>query len=316
MKALVANDYGPPQQLIVTDVPDPVPGRGQVLVRIEAAALNPLDLKLFSGAMRDMRPTEFPHIPGMDGAGTVAGLGDGVTAVSVDDQVFGFFGQTPGTIAEYALIAEGPFLSARPDALDAVHAAAIPESGLTAISLVRASELDRDKSVLVIGASGGIGLFAVPLAAAEGAEVLATATPEDAEHVRGLGATHAIDYRGSDAIEETLRLIPDGVDVVIDLIAAGPALASSSRAVRPGGRLISPLGGPDAAGLGRGDIEVIYTGLSAHREPGDLDDLGARIAAGTLHVELGHIYTLEQAPQAFVDFAEKHTRGKLVVTVP
>ena len=102
----------------------------------------------------------------------------------------------------------------------------------------------------------------------------------------------------------------------MDLVGAGPALAASARAVRAGGRLVSPLGGPDAAALGREDIEVIYTGLSAHREPGDLDDLGARVAAGSLRIEIGQVYALDQAPKAFEDFASKHTRGKLVVTVP
>jgi NADPH2:quinone reductase len=314
MKALVANDYGPPSQLTVAEVEDPEPAPGQVLVAIAAAALNPLDLKQVTGAVREFSPIEFPYIPGMDGAGTVAAVGAEVSRFSVGAEVFGFFGQTPGTIAQYALIAESPFLAARPAELDAVRAAAIPESGLTALSLLRAAALTAGQSALVIGATGGIGMFVVQLAARDGAVVLATAGPQDSEYVRALGATATLDYKSSDVIEGALSLHPDGVDVVFDLVNMGPALTASAQAVSSGGQLISPLGGPDAAALGREDITATYTGLSASREPADLEELGAQVAAGTLTVEVGDVYALEDATQAFVDFAATHTRGKLVVT--
>jgi NADPH:quinone reductase len=314
MKALVANDYGPPSQLMVAEVADPRPARGQVLIAIEAAALNPLDLKLVTGAARDFSPIDFPYVPGMDGAGRIAAVGADVTRFTGGEEVFGFFGQTPGTIAEYALIADGDYLAVRPGELDPARAAAIPESGLTASSLSRGAALKAGQSALVIGATGGIGMFLVQLAARDGATVLATAGPEDSDYVRGLGATETLDYKRGDVVEETLRLHPNGVDAVFDLVNMGPALARSARAVRSGGRLISPLGGPDAGALGRGDITVTYTGLSANREPGDLVELGARVAAGDLIVEVGGVYKLDDSPQAFIDFAESHTRGKLVVT--
>jgi len=313
MKALVANAYGPPSALTVTDMADPEPAAGEVLVAVEAAALNPFDLKVMTGAVRDFNPIEFPYIPGMDAAGTIAAVGPGVTRFSGGEEVFGFFGQTPGTMAEYAVIADGPFLSTRPGELDAIRAAAIPEAGLTAISLLRAVGLHAGSTVLVIGATGGIGMFIVQLAARDGAAVLATAGPEDSEYVRGLGAAEALDYRAGDVVEETLRLHPGGVDVVFDLVNMGADLAPSAQAVRPGGRLISPRGG-HADGLGRDDITVVQTGLGEHREPVDLDRLGAQVAAGVLAIEIGAVYMLENGPQAFVDLAETHTRGKLVVT--
>jgi NADPH:quinone reductase len=313
MKALVANAYGPPSALEVADVADPEPGPGEVLVAVEAAALNPFDLKVLTGAVRDFNPVEFPYIPGMDAAGTIAGVGPGVSRFSGGEEVFGFFGQTPGTMAEYAVIADGPFLSTRPGELDPIRAAAIPEAGLTALSLLRAVALQAGSTVLVIGATGGIGMFIVQLAARDGATVLATAGPEDSEYVRGLGAAEALDYRAGDVIEEALRLHPGGVDVVFDLVNMGPALAPSAHAVRPGGRLISPRAG-DTSLLGRDDITVVQTGLGEHREPVDLDRLGAQVAAGVLAIEIGAVYMLDNGLQAFVDFAETHTRGKLVVT--
>jgi NADPH:quinone reductase len=312
MKALVANDYGPPSQLTVTDVADPQPGAGEVLVAVEAAALNPFDLKVLTGALREFAPIEFPYIPGMDAAGTIAAVGPGVTRFSGGEEVFGFFG--PGTIAEYAVIADSPFLATRPGELDAIRAAAIPEAGLTAISLLRAVALQAGSTVLVIGATGGIGMFIVQLAARDGAIVLATAAPEDNEYVRGLGAAEALDYRAGDVIEDTLRLHPGGVDVVFDLVNKGPDLARSAQALRPGGRLISPLGAADDVPLGRDDITLVHTGMAEHREPVDLDRLGAQVAAGVLAIEIGAVYMLESGPQAFVDLAETHTRGKLVVT--
>lgn len=311
MKALVANDYGkPPSNLEVTDVPDPTPGPGQLLVRIEAAALNPFDLKLITGALREMVPVTFPHQIGMDGSGVVVGTGDGVSGLTNGDPVVGFFGATPGTIAEYAVIDVGPAVSRRPDGVDAVHAAAVPESGMTALTLWRAAGLRSGDSVLVIGATGGVGMFVVQFALAEGAHVIATASGEDAAYVRGLGAAEVVDYKSIDVVEEALRMRPGGVDVVIDLIGMGEDILTSARAVREGGRVVSPRSGPDE--LGR-DVSAVYIG-SFVSKPGDLEGLLAQMTDGTLKVEVSLVYTLDEAPRAMADFASRHTRGKVAIT--
>jgi NADPH:quinone reductase-like Zn-dependent oxidoreductase len=312
MKALVATDYGsPPSNLEVTEVPDPVPGPGELLVRIEAAALNPIDLKLITGVLKDVMPVTFPHLIGMDGSGTVAGLGEGVAGYAEGDPIVGFFHNHPGTVAEYALIEEGPALVARPEALDAVHAAAIPESGLTALMLLGAAELQPGEVVLVIGATGGVGLFLVQLAAAAGAQVIATARgEEDVDYVRGLGAAEVVDYKDADAVEQTLELHPDGVDVVFDMVNLGDAVTASARAAREGGRLVSPLRGPED--LGR-NVAAVYPGSMSPR-PGELERLVAQVAEGKLKVEVSHTYTLDESPRAMADFAEKHKRGKFVIT--
>ncbi|MFD2122970.1 zinc-binding dehydrogenase [Streptomyces cirratus] len=176
-----------------------------------------------------------------------------------------------------------PRLAHRPQNLDAVHAAAIPESGMTAVCLLRAVGLTGGESVLVIGATGGVGLYAVQLAHALRARVIATATAQDADYICGLGAADTVDYRQSDVVEETLKLVPDGVDVVVDLVNRGEGLAAVARAARPGGRLVSPLSGPDD--LGRG-VTPVYIG-SFVPEPGDLEDLASRAADGGLRVEIG-----------------------------
>ncbi len=311
VRALLVQDYGPPSQLALGELAAPTPGSGQVLVRVRAAGLNPFDLKQLTGAFKGGSSSlEFPYVPGMDGAGTVVELGDGVQGVAVGGEIFGFFGRTPGTIAEFALLDVGDYLALRPAALDAVHAAALPLSGVTAKTLLRAFEPAAGQSLLVIGASGGIGMFVVQLAAAAGVEVLATAGPSETEYVLGLGATHALDYTSEDPVELALAVHPGGVDGVIDLVNGGDAVLGSARALRPAGRFVSPLGGPSE--LGRG-ITASYVSLTLL--PGDLEDLAARAASGALRVEVSRVYPFGEAGQAFVDFAAGHTRGKLVVDI-
>lgn len=317
MQALLAHSFGPPTQLVLGEAPQPEPGPQQVLVRMRAAALNPFDLKQLTGAFGE-GSLQFPHIPGRDGAGFIAALGEGVEGLAVGEEVLGFFGRTPGTLAEYALLDAGPYLAHRPEGLDPEHAAALPLAGITAKSLLRALELEPASAsaaasgsrVLVVGATGGIGMFAVQLATAAGAEVLATAGPEDREYVLGLGAAHALDYTSGDLVEQVLAIHPEGVDAIVDLVNSGEGIRASAQALRPGGRLASPLGGPED--LDRG-VEALYMSLTL--QEGDLDDLAARAAEGTLRVEVSRVFPFAEAVAAFVEFAEGHTRGKLVVSL-
>jgi NADPH:quinone reductase-like Zn-dependent oxidoreductase len=312
MKALVATDYGPPQQVLrVAEVPPPAPGPGQVLVKVAAAALNPVDVGLITGGMRQMMPIRHPFVIGMDASGTVASVGTGVTGYAGGEPVLGFSSFIAGTVAEYTVIDAGPCLARRPADLDPLRGAAIPESGLTAKHLLRAAELKPGQSMLVVGATGGIGMFAVQLAAAGGVEVIATAPPPDMDYVLGLGAAHVVDYTADDVVKQTLVAYPDGVDVVLDLVNAGPALADVAVAARPGGRVVSPLAGPSDLGP---EVTAVYIGRMTPK-PGDLDDLASRAASGGLHIEVGAAYPLDQAVSAVMDFAGKHVRGKVVITV-
>lgn len=314
MKALVFDDYGNPDTARVADVPTPKVKDGFLLVRIHAAGVNPFDYKVVTGAVKDWIKTKFPYVPGMDGSGVVAEVGNGVEGWKPGDAIVAMFPH--GTFAQYALLsASEKRIARKPDRLDFEHAAALPEAGLTAKTMVRAANVHESQRVLIIGASGGIGLFATQLARALGAHVIGTGKREDAEYLRTLGASDVIDYTAGDTIAQTRQRYPDGVDVVLDVTNGGEAVLRDAEVLRSGGTIVSSLYGPEQSAFPAG-VTVQYIQLTA--QPGDLDDLAQRAAAGALRVEIGKRYDLSQAAQALSDLVDpaKHTRGKLVVRVP
>lgn len=322
MKAVVAPGYGPPEQYIVADMPVPRPGPGQILVRIAAASVNPADIVLASGKFRDFAPLEFPHVPGNDFAGTVIEVGDGVTAYRAGDEIFGqsvpralraMAGATrpslsTGTLAEYAVFeADTPLLTRRPPGLPAEEAAALATTGLTARALMTTAKVQPGETVLVIGATGGVGTALIPLLAAAQARVTATATDLDAGLLRDLGATQVIGYAEAE--------YPAGTDAAFNLVLPGDQLAGLARAIRPGGRLLTityPV--PDQASTGRDDIALHFV-LDMDSALGGMREVGELAARGDLSATIARRYTLDQGPQACVDFARQHTTGKLVVTM-
>lgn len=311
MKALVVNDYGPPQAASVRETAVPDIKDGFLLVRLHAAAVNPFDVKLVTGQVKDWVPVTFPYIPGMDGAGIVVDVGNGVEGWHEGDAMVGMFAR--GAFAQYALIsASDKKLARKPDGLNFDKAAALPEASLTAMTILRAGNVSQDQKVLIIGATGGIGLFATQLASARGAVVIATGKAQDTQYLRDLGVTDVIDYGAGDTVAQVRRKYPDGVDVVIDLVNMGEALLRDADVLREGGTLVSPLGGPDQSAFA-GNISVRYIQMSAQR--GDLEAIAQRAADGKLRVEIGATYDLEQAPQALADLIDpaKHTRGKLII---
>lgn len=311
MKALVAREYGPLEDLVVAEMPVPVPGPGQMLVRTEAAALNPADTGLITGAMRDALPVEHPFIPGVDTTGIVIAVGGGVTRFAVGDAVLAWNGIPSGTLAEFAIVGDGPGTAHRPAALDPARAAALPTATLTGAALLDAAEVKPGGSLLIVGASGGIGSFLVQLAVQADVRVVATGRAQDEEQVRGLGAHEFIDYRSADVAAETRRLVPDGVDAVIDLALAGPALAGSAAAVRPGGLLVSPKGGPDVFD---GGVAGVYTGVT--RPEGRLEGFAVQAAEGRLRVPIAVEYPFADVRQAVIDFPRRHLLGKAIIVFP
>ncbi|MET9437233.1 NADP-dependent oxidoreductase [Streptomyces sp. NPDC006551] len=308
MKALIARSYGPLEDLEFSDEPAPTPGPGQLLVRLQATSLNAVDKVLVTGAMRDALPVRHPFIPGVDVSGVVEAVGENVTRFSVGDAVIAWNSVTAGALAEYIVINDAPSVALRPAGLTPAQGAALPTGALTAAALLDAVRAESG-SVLIVGAAGGVGSFVVQLAKQAGLTVLATGRADDEPFLRRLGADHVLDYRNVDVAQEAHRLADGGVDIVIDLANAGPALAATAAAAKAGGQLVSPLGGPSAFERG---VTAVYTGT---RTPlGRLEELAAKAEDGRLSVEIDSDYPFGQADQALVDFASKHVRGKVTVT--
>lgn len=322
MKAVVAADYGPPERYAVAEVPVPRPGLGQMRVRIAAASVNPADVRLPGGEFRGVVEAQFPYIPGVDFAGTVTEIGEGVSAYAVGDEVFGtavprvlraMAGTRPsvgtGAMAQYAVVeADTPLIAHRPAGLAAPDAAALATAGQAALATVRAADVRAGERVLVVGATGGVGTAVLPLLAAAGAHVIATATDADAEVVRGLGAKEVIGYQQAD--------YPVGdVDVAINVVLPGDRLAGVAAALRAGGRLVTitfPI--TTAEMIGRDDVEVRFI-LDMDGELASMREVGEAGARGELRATIARRYSLEEGPQACADFLREHTLGKRVVVV-
>jgi NADPH:quinone reductase-like Zn-dependent oxidoreductase len=213
-----------------------------------------------------------------------------------------------GSLAEYAVFeADTPFLSHRPSAVTVEHAAALATTGLTARALMTTARVQPGETVLVVGATGGVGTAVVPLLAAGKARVIATATAADADVLRGLGADQIIGYAEED--------YPTGVDVALNLTLPSDRLVGVAKTLRPGGRLLTityPV--PKRDWIGRDDVDMHFV-LDMDGTLGGMREVGESAGTGELPATIGRRYSLDEGPQACVDFARLHTTGKLVVTM-
>src|ERR1700740_145511 len=224
MRAATVTEYGATP--VVAEIPTPKAGQGQVLIRLRAAGVNPMDLWLASGAWKPM-PATFPMVLGADGAGVVEKLGEGTSRYSVRDDLFGQLLIAPlgsvGTYAEYVAVTEDAPLARVPSGLDDVVAAALPTAGGAGLALVDLLEPLTNKTVLIVGAGGGVGSFTTQFAANAGGKVIANVRIRDAERMSAYGAIETIDHRAIALPAAVRRAHPDGVDVLIDLVDADAA---------------------------------------------------------------------------------------------
>lgn len=320
MRAATQFRYGPPSVVTVTEVPRPRPGPGEVLVQVGAVSLHPGDHFVMSGEPRlvrlvfGLRRPRNP-VPGRDLAGVVAAVGPGVTTLGVGDAVFGWV--NGGALAEY-VVAPADHLVPRPAALSAEEAAAVPTSAMTALQALRdIARVQPGQTVLVTGASGGVGSFAVQIALVLGAEVTGVCSTRNLELVRSLGADHVLDYTSTDVTTGTQRY-----DVILDSVEAQP-LASMRRALAPTGTLIpnSGHGGRWVGPLGRIARARMLSGVTRQRlrpftstsRRADLLTLAELLTAGLVTPVIDRRYPLEQAAEALRHVGTGHARGKVVV---
>lgn len=297
----------------VTDVAEPRPEAGEVLVKVAASSINGFDAATAAGYLQQLMEHRFPLVPGKDFAGTVAAVGEGVDGLAVGDPVFGvvmkpFLGA--GSLAEYVTVPAGYGVARIPDGLSVAHAGALGLAGTAALDSVNAAAPNAGETVLVSGATGGVGALVVQIAAARGARVIATARPgEETDFVRSLtdAEVHVADYSG-DLADQVRAVAPDGVDAVVHLAGDGTQLVGL---LRPGGRIVSTLGfGPDAV---EGQ-DVTAISVMADANPATLATLAADVASGALQVLVTATYPLEQTPKAFADFGSG-ALGKLAITL-
>lgn len=305
MKAAQIHGFGGPEVLVYEDAPRPKPNQNEILVRVHAAGVNPVDWKIRSGMFKGGRESAFPLILGFDVSGTVEQLGEGVSNVQVGDPVYANI--PGGAYAEYVAFA-AQAAAPKPKSLDFVQAASVPVAALTAWqALFEHGKLSAGQTVLVHAAAGGVGNFAVQFAHRRGARVIGTASARNHDFVRSLGADEVIDYTTA-RFEDVAK----NVDVVFDTMG-GETQERSWGVLKPGGILVSvvnPATGQAAEAHGaRG------TFFSANSSAEQLAEIGRMIDGGQVKTHVETILPLSEARQAHEMSQSGHTRGKIVLQV-
>ncbi|HXV03581.1 MAG TPA: NADP-dependent oxidoreductase [Gaiellaceae bacterium] len=281
-----------------------------MLVRVRASSVNPADNSIAAGMLMQMGiEYEFPVILGRDYTGVVEQVGADVTRYGVGDEVFGFVLHANPTVhdgswAEFIVVPQDISIAAAPTGVDAALAGAAPLAGIAAMTAIDALAQSEGDTLLIVGATGGVGSFAVQLAARAGATVVAPALPEDDGYLRELGVSELLP-RDGDLAAAAHERHPDGFDAVLDLVNYAPDVPATL--VKDGGRVASPTG---AAGEGPRRTMVI-----AAPTPENLERLASLLADGTLRVPIQATYELGQAPGALTALATTHTQGKLAIRI-
>lgn len=307
MQAVRIHAYGGPDQLKLESAPTPTPARGEVLVKVHAAGVNPVDWKIREGAFNSPS-TKFPLTLGYDVCGTVEAVGNSVARIQVGDVVYSYINLSRGGgYAEYVTIAENE-VALKPTTLDPIEAAAVPLAALTAWqALFDNANLKSGQTVLIHGAAGGVGTFAVQFAKFKGATVIATASEKNHAYLKDLGADVVIDYN-TQKFEE----IAKDVDVVLDSIG-GDTQDRSFGVLKKGGTIVSivgPVSPQKAAEHGvRGKAMLVQPSAA------QLAEIGALIDQEKVKVVVSHIMPLADAAKAHEQSQTGHTRGKIVLKV-
>jgi NADPH:quinone reductase-like Zn-dependent oxidoreductase len=308
MKAVILESFDTPPALR-EDLPAPTPAANEVLVRVRASSVNPVDGGIASGMLKDMLEHQFPVTLGRDYVGVVEGVGDEVTRYTVGDEVFGFLMHANPTVhegswAELIVVPEDVSIAEAPAGVDPTTTGAAPLAGITAMVATDALMLSEGDSVFVVGATGGVGRLAVQLAAHAGSTVVAPALRDDEAYLRELGVGDVLSREGDVAAAARERY-SGGFDAILDLVSYTPGPFDAL--LREGGRVASPTG---AAGDGTGRTNVM-----ASPTTDNLQRLGRLLADGTLRVPVQARYELAKAPEALTALANSHTQGKIGIRV-
>jgi NADPH:quinone reductase-like Zn-dependent oxidoreductase len=313
MRTIAVKTFGGPIALI--DLPTPEIVAGEVLIRVRAAGVNPFDWKVAHGALEDQMKHRFPLILGFDAAGVIERVGADVTQLAEGEEVYGYLFKPvigDGTYAEY-VGASATIVAKKPVTVGFAEAAALPTPGLTAMDLVDAVDTREGETILIVGATGGVGSYATQLAARGGAHVIATARQTNEELVRRLGAAETIDHTTEDLVDAVRMAQPGGIDAVIDVVSDREALGRISTLVNEGGRLASSVYAADVEGLARRGI--VAMNVSMQPDARRLGELSRMVDAGELSVTLDRTFPLEKAAEALEERRTGHVRGKIALLI-
>jgi NADPH:quinone reductase-like Zn-dependent oxidoreductase len=305
MRAFILDSFDTPARLR-DDVPEPHRADGELLVRVHASSVNPVDAFIAAGYLKQYAEYEFPVTLGRDFAGVVEQTGGGVGTYDAGDDVYGFVPSNDpavhdGSWAELITVPEDNQVAAKPRSLDMAHAGAAPLAAITALAAFDALAPTPGKAVLVVGATGGVGGFFTQLAANAGANVIAPGFPEDEDYLRGLGVNELLD-RNADLEASVRERHADGVDAILDVVSD----SAWDSLLKEGGRLASSRG---TAGEGPQRFN-----LMAQPTPENLRRLAELFDAGTLRIYIQESYDLARAGEALAALGG-HTRGKIGISI-
>ena len=308
MKAVVVHQYGGPEVLKYEDAPRPEPKENEILVRVIAAGVNPVDGSIRSGKYAKFFGSKPPFTPGYDVAGVVEKTGAKIDKYKPGDAVYAYLDlDRGGGYAEYTIVTNEE-ASAKPNSITFAEAAAVPLAALTAWqALIDEAKLDKGQTVLIHGGSGGVGSFAIQIAKARGAKVIATASTPNQDLLKQLGADVAVDYT-----KQKFEDVAKDVDVVLDSVGKD-TLARSYGVVKEGGFIVTLVAQIDQAELDKHKIRG--ASLSVEPNPDELAKIGRLIDEKKIKVIVSQTFPLSEAMKAQEQVATGHTRGKIVLKV-
>jgi len=310
MRAFALGSFGEDGSILEVEVPHPE--AHEVRVKVIAASINPVDWKTGKGYLKDFMEHRFPLVPGQDFAGVVDAVGAHVHDLKEGDEVFGSHGQPfmgRGTHAEY-VIAASDAVARKPASVSPMAAASIPLAGVTAMMSVEAIGAGPGDAVLIVGASGGVGSFAVQLAARRGAHVIAVARQVNHEYLRRLGAADTVDYESGNLSDKVRAAHAGPLDGIIDLASSAETVRELTSLLRDGGTVASPVG---TAPMDDPRIKGAFIVAQVTRDR--LDQIASLVADGTLVIPEIRTFRLDEVGSAFRESEGGHVRGKLVVTL-
>jgi len=314
MRAIAVKSFKSAPEII--DIPTPQLKQNEVLVQLSVAGINPFDWKIADGMLDGQVGHTFPLVLGLDGAGTIEAVGSAIKRFKVGDQVFGQFWQTPlgrGTYTKLCAVSENAPIATKPEGLSMADAAALPTAGMAALGLLEKSELKAGDTVLVVGATGGVGQFLTQFARQQGLRVVATGTQKDVASLMRLGAIAVVDFTAGAVSKQVRRQFPNGIEGLLDLVSDPAAFVDNAALVRTGGVALTTNFVADDKTLAQSNLRGGNFVLGASSAL--VERLGSAASHGKLKIAIEKRVSFEDAIVALAAAKTGHARGKTVIMI-